>query len=292
MQHWAANVICVACLCYLRRSIKAASTGDSEEQEGSSVSTETYNEGGLVSPEDLLSLGLGDKRLSDAGFLYVWTPKHLLGRVLGVLETMDWHYVENAISVRQSVDNDVASESSRYFRNCKDTLLICRRGKKSAKTGKITWAPIEIRHQRISDVHFDFVKPQPQQPQPQPQQPQTKCEETDTSPPAADTDTDTDTGTTVAIKQRGLRPYGYVHNMAETMLPQGRYNGADEVSEEEMAADKAMAHQAKAKGAKYSTLHGQLLSLWTPPEVRRTGWVCVSQATPIGKPPSTTAGAA
>ncbi|CAK9013773.1 WD repeat-containing protein 26 homolog (AtWDR26), partial [Durusdinium trenchii] len=157
-----------------------------------------------IEPEDLLKLSLGRSQILKSGFVYVWTPKHLILRVLRVLEKMNFHYVENAICVKQHVHNDFFCEPSRYFRQSKETLLICRRGTKS-KSGKITWERVEIRHQRTSDVHFETVRPDPH------------------------------------VRGAHQLAHNYVHNMVETMLPHGRFNPLPSLKEATAAVDKSAA---------------------------------------------------
>jgi len=145
-------------------------------------------EGGIV-PEDLLKLPLGDHSFLSAGFVYIWTPKHWLHRTLQALEQMDLHYVENAVVVNERVgDGPPLSQPCTYFSQQKETLLVCRRGVKQESTGKINWAPVELRHQRISDVHLACYRP---------------------------------SATRADIPKK---PVNYVHKMTETMLPFSRYN--------------------------------------------------------------------
>mmetsp|Transcript_331 Transcript_331/g.678 ORF Transcript_331/g.678 Transcript_331/m.678 type:complete len:818 (-) Transcript_331:253-2706(-) len=163
-----------------------------------------------IEPEDLLKLKLNRKGLLPSGFVYIWTPKHLILRVLRALEKMDLHYVENAVCVKQHVHNDFYCESSPYIRQSKDTLLICRKGRKN-KSGKITWEKVEIRHQRTSDVHFEFLR----------------RENADGGP--------------------HLYAHNYVHNMVETMLPHARFNP---VAAEPPAPPKATGEAASRKKVK------------------------------------------
>lgn len=145
-------------------------------------------EGGIV-PEDLLKLPLGDHSFLSAGFVYIWTPKHWLHRTLQALEQMDLHYVENAVVVNERVgDGPPLSQSCTYFSQQKETLLVCRRGIKQPLTGKLNWASIELRHQRISDVHLACYRPSSQR------------------------------------SDIPIKPANYVHKMTETMLPLSRYN--------------------------------------------------------------------
>ncbi|GBG29203.1 Hypothetical Protein FCC1311_054252 [Hondaea fermentalgiana] len=225
-----------------------------------------------IEPEDLLRLKLNRKGLLPSGFVYIWTPKHLILRVLRALEKMDLHYVENAVYVKQHVHNEFYCEASPYFRQSKDTLLICRKGKKN-KSGKIAWSKVEIRHQRTSDVHFEFLR----------------REQPDGGP--------------------HLYAHGYVQNMVETMLPHARFNplpkaelpkaSAPEVG---IAASATIAPEdgEASPGADQQDMHetpeipdtgsakvcepfagvgpGKLLHLWAPAKQQRTGWVSVSES--------------
>lgn len=144
--------------------------------------------GGIV-PEDLNKLPLGNYKFLPCGFVFIWTPKHWLHRTLVALEKMDLHYVENAVVVNEHVGGAAPfSQTSTYFAQQKDTLLVCRRGKRDPSGRGVNWEPIEMRHQRISDVHQACF--------------QTESENSD-------------------VPQK---PRGYVHKMVETMLPLARYN--------------------------------------------------------------------
>ncbi len=197
---------------------------------------------GIV-PEDLLQLKLDDDQILKTGFVYIWTPKHLILRVLRALEKMGFHYVENAICVKQSVNNSYLCEPSTLFRQSKETLLICRRGTKSKHTGKITWRKVEIRHQRTSDVHFDFIKPDPYN------------------------------------QGAHLLPHAYVHNMVETMLPLGRFNPLSSEENDKENVDKQPEQNAPKEELKKPSTRGNLMHLWAHPETRRTGWFTIAQKT-------------
>jgi hypothetical protein len=149
---------------------------------------------GTIEPEDLSHLPLANNEFLDAGFVYIWSPKHLLHRVLITLEKMNFHYVENAIVVHETAGGDAfVSKPCTYFSQSKDVLLLCRRGQKNMTTGKIEWKRIELRHQRISDVYqacHTFV---------------------------------TD-GEVEGDHLRENKPWAYVHKMCETMLPEARYD--------------------------------------------------------------------
>jgi hypothetical protein len=241
------------------REARLGHTGGEEGDQGN-----PNNDPQGIEPEDLIKLGLGSSALLAAGFVFVWTPKHLILRVLRVLEQMDLHYVENAVVVKQRCNNELWREPSRYLRQSKETLLICRRGKKHPSNGKIAWARVEIRHQRTSDVHFEFCRPD--------------------------------------REARGagahLVPHAYVHNMVETMLPLGRFNPLER-SKKPAKADQleTLAH-AEGEGEDEGEAHtevdgrttpqeqvqvqvqhpGKLLHLWAPRGALRTGWVSVCQS--------------
>jgi len=108
---------------------------------------------GLV-PEDLLKLTvLGSKEFLPAGFVYIWSPKHWLHRIVLALETMDLHYVENAVVVwRAPGDGPLVRAPCTYFAQSKETLLILRRGERAAVGKTVQWERVEMRHQRTSDV--------------------------------------------------------------------------------------------------------------------------------------------
>ncbi len=66
--------------------------------------------------------------------------------VLAVLSQWGYELVENFIIVQMYVNNTIATRPYDLTRKAKQTLLFCRRKDR-----------IELRHQRSSDVHFDFV---------------------------------------------------------------------------------------------------------------------------------------
>jgi len=210
-----------------------------------------------IEPEDLAQLNLERPGMVRSGFLYIWTPKHLILRVLRALEKMNFHYVENAVYVKQHVRNELWCEPSRYFRQSKETLLICRRGKKHPVSGKISWERVEIRHQRTSDVHFEFTSMNKESNRP------------------------------------GVHamPHSYVHNMVETMLPHGRFNPApslEPVPEATQAGEKTKGKEESNTASESAPkkplvpacepTRGKLLHLWAPKNSLRTGWVTVSQS--------------
>ena len=204
------------------------------------ASGEPYNTEGIV-PKDLLKLKLGNTKVIEAGFVYIWSPKHLLHEILKVMERMNFFYVENAINVRQAVSNDIQGLESQYFKSSKETLLILRRGKRNPKNQKVEWSRVEIRHQRTSDVNFTFY----------------------------------------ANNSTGKERYAhsYIHNMAETMLPHGRYNPLPPENEKGAEANAKGSPQAEAawlSKEKQRKQQGRLLHLWAPQDVRRTGWTSVA----------------
>lgn len=100
----------------------------------------------LISPEELGKWPVTDK-LIPKGFLFIWTEKELIPRVLTMAQKWGFHYVENFAWVKFDVNNKIHTEDYAYFRKSKLTLLMLR------KPGDI-----ELRHQRNPDVKFDFVR--------------------------------------------------------------------------------------------------------------------------------------
>ena len=85
---------------------------------------------------------------------------------------------------------------------------------------QITWERVEMRHQRTSDVHFASHRLLPDE------------EENG--------------------QLRPVKPFGYVHKMVETMLPDARFN---------------LGHEEG----------GKLLELWGQRDATRSGWVNITQ---------------
>ena len=84
-----------------------------------------------------------------ASFLFIWTEKQDIPKLVKMLEGKGYNYVENLAWVKQRVNNTFAEQSSDFFKRSKITLLFFR---------KNTNEQIELRHQRNPDVYFDFVR--------------------------------------------------------------------------------------------------------------------------------------
>lgn len=112
-----------------------------------------------IEPEDLLKLGLENTKVIKAGFIYIWTPKHLARRIVEVMKKMNFFYVENGMIVRQNTNNKLSQERKQHegsvFTVTHELLLIFRKGFVKP-SGKREWTKVEIRHQRTSDVAFGY----------------------------------------------------------------------------------------------------------------------------------------
>jgi len=63
-----------------------------------------------------------------AGFIFVWTEKHLIPHVIRLAEkNWDCRYVENFTWVKKTLNNRIATQDSPYFRRSKLTCLILRK---------------------------------------------------------------------------------------------------------------------------------------------------------------------
>ena len=117
------------------------------------------------------------ERLVPRGFIWIWVPKHFAHKVTLALEDLRFFYVESLTWIKMHVNNRISMSKSRYFNNSKLTMYIFRRRDKTGRT-----YPIDMRHQRNSDVHLGFIR------------------------------TDSET-------HRELRPDEHVCKLVETMLP-------------------------------------------------------------------------
>lgn len=80
----------------------------------------------LISPEELGKWPVTDK-LIPKGFLFIWTEKELIPRVLTMAQKWGFHYVENFAWVKFDVNNKIHTEDYAYFRKSKLTLLMLRK---------------------------------------------------------------------------------------------------------------------------------------------------------------------
>ncbi|RKP14700.1 hypothetical protein BJ684DRAFT_6031, partial [Piptocephalis cylindrospora] len=101
-----------------------------------------------LSLEDFSRLPL-EPQIVPGGFLFVWTPKALIARMLKVTTAWGLRYVENICWVKlDAAHHTIHGGLSTTIGESKMTLLILR------KEGDL-----ELRHQRSPDVVFDFVVP-------------------------------------------------------------------------------------------------------------------------------------
>jgi len=82
--------------------------------------------GTLVTPEELSRWKINSK-LIPRGFLFIWTEKELIPRVLAMARRWGFQYVENFAWVKFDVNNKIHSEDYPYFRKSKLTLLMLRK---------------------------------------------------------------------------------------------------------------------------------------------------------------------
>lgn len=146
-----------------------------------------------ILPEDLLGMNLNSKVVMQAGFVYIWTPKHYAVRVLEVMKEMNFFYVENGIIVRNTTANKADLPKDKQYKaavfNVSHELLLIFRKGIVKPSGKREWTKVEIRHQRTTDVAFGYFSD--------------------------------DNEYTYSLD--------YAYNLIETMIPLGRYNpGSDE----------------------------------------------------------------
>ena len=88
------------------------------------------------------------------GFVWIWVPKgELTLQVLLKMEEMRFYYVESLCWVKMHVNNRIIHQERKYFNNSKLVAYAFRRRDVKGKN-----FPIDLRHQRNSDVHTGFVR--------------------------------------------------------------------------------------------------------------------------------------
>jgi len=106
---------------------------------------------GILTMSDLSKLELGE--LTKNGILFVWTPSELILSVTETVEKWGFLFVEHATWVKQNTNNTFHVSHGVFFNVCKSNLLLFRKSIGKGKYGKL-----ELRHQRTSDVYFDYMK--------------------------------------------------------------------------------------------------------------------------------------
>ncbi|GAN06529.1 MT-A70 protein [Mucor ambiguus] len=102
---------------------------------------------GKINIDDLAKLNVPD--VIETGFLFIWSEKEWLHRIVKIATQWGFRYVENYCWVKKNINNTIYKGESNYFCKSKLNLLIFKKEK----------SKIEIRHQRNADCLFDFVKP-------------------------------------------------------------------------------------------------------------------------------------
>lgn len=88
-------------------------------------------------------------KLCPSGFLFVWIPKSYLQRIWKKFKSLGFLYVESLTWIQLNPNGKVLQTPDGLFSKSHITLYIFRRGGRD----------IEIKHQRSSDVVFDFDLP-------------------------------------------------------------------------------------------------------------------------------------
>ena len=86
--------------------------------------------------------------------LFVWIPSELLSPVVKMIEK-EWgfRYVEHATFGKKGINNHFKVKRGDLMNYTKENLLIFRKG-----TAKKFVDRIELRHQRTSDTHINFIR--------------------------------------------------------------------------------------------------------------------------------------
>jgi len=87
----------------------------------------------LITPEQLATWNITDGLITH-GFLFVWTEKELISKVVIMAEKWKFSYVENVVWVKQNVNNTVVKDSYKYFRKSSMTMLIFKKENKKDST--------------------------------------------------------------------------------------------------------------------------------------------------------------
>lgn len=104
-----------------------------------------------------------------AGFIFIWIEKELIPKVIcfclnlfkklffliifwkvfDIMESWKFIYVENLVWIKKQGNNQLVEQPSAFFRRSKVSLYIFRKDSPNH---------IELRHQRNSDVTFQFLE--------------------------------------------------------------------------------------------------------------------------------------
>ena len=90
--------------------------------------------------------------VNDYGYLFLWTPRHLLADLIRGADTqLGFKYVENLCWIRKGLNNRILEEvnsTATFMSESKQTLLILKRDPQNR---------IKLRHQRNGDCVFDYA---------------------------------------------------------------------------------------------------------------------------------------
>eukprot|EP00002_Diphylleia_rotans_P033527 TRINITY_DN7139_c0_g1_i1.p1 TRINITY_DN7139_c0_g1~~TRINITY_DN7139_c0_g1_i1.p1 ORF type:complete len:416 (-),score=75.02 TRINITY_DN7139_c0_g1_i1:133-1380(-) len=107
-----------------------------------------------IHPKDLLKLNFSSKVIQD-GFIFMWIEKAWVPDVIDTLGKIGFNVVENLAWIRMEPNNRPVQEPSPYFARSKTTLYFFRKVVPPASQGG---KPLELRHQRNSDIIFDLAR--------------------------------------------------------------------------------------------------------------------------------------
>lgn len=114
----------------------------------------------LDPPSDITSLALFSRLktilprifIDDHGYLFLWTPRHLLAEMIRLADKqLGFKYVENLCWIRKGLNGRILEEhnpTASFMAESKQTLLILKRDPQNR---------IKLRHQRNGDCVFDYA---------------------------------------------------------------------------------------------------------------------------------------
>ncbi|KAK8815465.1 hypothetical protein WA158_003677 [Blastocystis sp. Blastoise] len=114
-----------------------------------------------VTPQDIANLSFPSSVIP-TGMIFIWVDKKYIHDILLIMEKKNFYYVENVNWMDKEPNNVFhSSDSSTLFRSGKRTMLLFRRGKRRNFSSAVEFLPLQLRHQRTTDVYIGS-KPQEQ----------------------------------------------------------------------------------------------------------------------------------
>ena len=114
---------------------------------------------GTVKLDDFAKMPIGQIVPDTVGaMLFIWVPSELTMQINDICEDWGFVLVEHATWIMRNLSWQICNRRSNLLGISKCNLLLYRRAKKNMKN----YPTLELRHQRTSDSHFDFVRYHPE----------------------------------------------------------------------------------------------------------------------------------